>query len=1121
MTGEGAGQIMTNKRIDPEFSARKITDLKDMIVTSTDHFPENDAYLYKDKKAGRFVPIKYSRVRHDMDALGTKLIDMGLKGEKIAVMGETSYYWILTYFATVCGVGIVVPLDKNLPEGELRGLISRSGASAIAYSDKMRKTVEPLIRSKRDGSDEDSPLRYFISTGEIEENTEDECSIKALIREGEQLLANGDRRFIDAQIDPDQVSTLLFTSGTTGMAKGVLLTHKNLTSNVYEMSKYFHIPEPGIVLSILPIHHVYEMTCDIMTTFYQGKTIAICEGIKYIQKDMVEVKANVMLGVPLVFEKMYKGMWKQAKRRGEDEKLRRAIDLSKKLKLYKNQALCRKLFSAIHNSFGGNIKYFIVGGAAADPFIIEEFEAMGLPMLQGYGMSENSPIIAMNSDKYRKPDAAGKPLPGTTVKVDSPDEDGIGELIVKGPSVMKGYYQNEEATKETLRDGWLYTGDLGFIDDEGYVHITGRNKTVIVTKGGKNIFPEEVEDVLMKNDYIQEVIVHGVKDTRIGNVIVTADIYPDHDKLKEAGVSGDSEIYHFMRDVVDDINDSMPPYKQVKRINIRKEPFIKTTSGKIRRYGNDVVDTASGPADWHEARYVEEKAASKTVEKLKNSQDPYICRKDLTPVTDIRSLLQSSAAKYAEKTAFIQRYAEGNVNGDSCVEITYQHAMSDIEGLGTAMMNRDLSDRRIAVMGDSSYEWQITFLAVAGGVGVIVPIDVSAEDDEIVRRLEESEVSVIFTSGKYLSRFRQLIDQERIKADLVVYFGEGDELSEEINIMDEENKDKDKKESRRKRKREHAREETPYVGWHDLVEEGKKAISLGDRQYLDKETLGSDPAAIVYTSGATGTPKGVYLTAGNIVSDVMGTEAMLDIKDTDVVYSVIPMHNMYEITCGLLLPLYCGAAVASAEDDDSTIDGIQFEMCNIKPTVFIGTPWIIGAMKNKISDNVDRLGGNGLRFAIRANRFTKKIGVDVMGGYMKEILKNFGGRLRLVVSGGASADSETLSVINDAGITAVQGYGLTECSPVVAVNPANSRYMKNGSCGRIIPGVEVKVEGRDSSSVGEIYVKGPNVSPGYYNDKELTAVSMDDEGWFRTGDMGFVDDDRFLYITGRRSSTKL
>ncbi|MDD6154708.1 MAG: AMP-binding protein [Eubacteriales bacterium] len=1171
--------MINSKKYDGVYhEGRKITDIKDMILSSTELYADHDAYLYKDKKAGRFVPIKYAQVRHDVEALGTKLIDMGLKGEKIAVMGETSYLWILTYFATVCGVGVIVPLDKNLPEGELRGLIARSGAAAIVYSDKMRKTVRPLLAG-RYGEPEDltdtakqtgagaqaaseskaeesntaatsdakatenseskaadskatatdaaadghdlSKLRFFISMEDHSEFGDHEYDLHSLIREGSQLVEEGDRRYIDAVIDPDQVSTLLFTSGTTGMAKGVLLTHRNLTANVYEMSKFFKIPEPGIVLSVLPIHHVYEMTCDIMTTFYQGKTIAICEGIKYIQKDMVEVKANVMLGVPLVFEKMYKGMWKQAKRRGEAEKLRRAIDLSKRLKLYKNDSVVRKLFSAIHNSFGGNMKFFIAGGAAADPFIIEEFEAMGFPMLQGYGMSENAPIIAMNSDRYRKPDAAGQPLPGTTVKIVNQDEDGVGEIIVKGPSVMKGYYENEEATRETLRDGWLYTGDLGYIDEDNFVHITGRNKTVIVTKGGKNIFPEEVEDVLMKSDYVAEVIVHGVKDERVGNVMVTADIYPDYDLLKaEHPDMGQSEIYHFMRDIVDELNETMPPYKQVKRINIRKVPFIKTTSGKIRRYGNDLVDTSAGELDWNELKHLEDKKAKEVVKSVAQSQDPALANKTLTPVTDIRSLINASEQAYSDNTAFVQNFEGENIDGDSTVEVTYKHAMADIEGLGTALMNRDISDRRVAIMGAASYEWQISFLAVTAGVGVAVPIDTEVSDDELARRLNEAEVTVAFTENRYLDRFTRLNAEGKIHLDILVDFESSDELSESMNSGDDDTAKQSSAAGSAPAAADSAQVEAlKPLSWHALVKEGKMQVSQGDRQFLDKETLGTDTAAIFYTSGATGQNKGVELTAGSIVYDVMMMEAAIGFTKEDVVYSMIPMHNMYEITCGLLLPIYAGAAVASAAGTVKTARDLQIELCNVRPTVFIGIPDAIEDVKNNIVSNLTARDDMGMKAVMGINRLTKKIGMNLMGQYTKDILKNLGGRLRLVIAGGAPSDSATLRTINEAGITCVEGYGLTECSPVVAVNPPFENHMRAGSCGKVLPGVEVKIIKDNPSGTGEICVRGANLAKGYYKDQALTDKFFVD-GWFKTGDIGRLDDDNYVYITGGRKDDR-
>ena len=571
---------MNKKKYDGVlYDVREVRDLKDMISSSAKLFKDDVAYLQKDRPGGEFQPLTYGEFYKQMEALGTRLLDLGLKDKNIAVIGDSCYEWIMTYFAVVCGVGVIVPLDKNLPREELNNLVKRSGAAAIVYTKKSEKSLQDIMA-------EPGTVEYFISIGD-DQHTDKALSLSKLIEEGNRLLKSGIRDYMDAEIEPDKMATLMFTSGTTGMAKGVMLSHKNIVANVYSMSKYVRIPKNGIVLSILPIHHAYEFTCSICTTFYQGKTIAICEGIKYIQKNMQESKANIVLGVPLVFEKMYKGMWKQAEKRGEAEKLRKAIDLSRKMKLYNNTALMKKLFKAVHHSFGDNIKLFIAGGAAIDPVVIEDFEAMGLPMIQGYGMSECAPIIAVNQDRYSKAASVGRPMPGTEVRIDNPDDDGIGEVVCKSDSVMIGYYENPEATAEVLEDGWLHTGDLGYMDEDGFLYLTGRKKTVIVTKGGKNIFPEEVEAILMESEFIQEVVVYGQVDEKVGNVIVSAAIYPNMGVLEEAkGKMSDEEIYDFFTEIVDAANKRMPSYKAVKRVSIRDKEFEKTTTGKIKRYGN-------------------------------------------------------------------------------------------------------------------------------------------------------------------------------------------------------------------------------------------------------------------------------------------------------------------------------------------------------------------------------------------------------------------------------------------------------------------------------------------------------------------------------------------------------
>ncbi len=567
----------SRKYKDTFYQFRYINDLKDMLNTSAEIFAEEKAYLVKDVPGGEYRPIFYSQVKKDVDALGTRLIDLGLKGAKIAVIGENSYKWVVSYLGTVNGTGVVVPLDRELPPKEIIHLLERAGVSAIIYSKKLEDTVE-IALSQVEGVQ----YRICMSTEEHEDSI---LSFDRLIEEGQALIDQGDKRFIDAPIDREAMCSLLFTSGTTGLAKGVMLSHKNISANVYNMSKYVKIESPGMGLSVLPMHHSYEMTCHIFTGMYQGMCIAICEGLKHIQKNMKESEATVMLGVPLIFETMHKKIWKQAEGSGKAETMRNMVRLSRKTKLYNNQKLIRKIFGQLHQSTGNHMSLFIAGGAAINPEVIRAYEAMGIPMIQGYGMTENAPIIAVNRDRYSKADSVGKPMPGTEVKIIDPDRDGIGEIICRGPSVMIGYYNDPEATEQVLRDGWLYTGDYGRFDEEGFPYVCGRKKNVIVTKNGKNIFPEEVEYYLLKNKYIEEVMVYGTIDKRTGDTIVRADIYPDYAAInEELGEMSEEGLKDFMKAVIDETNEEMPLYKRVKRFRIRDEEFEKTTTRKIKRH---------------------------------------------------------------------------------------------------------------------------------------------------------------------------------------------------------------------------------------------------------------------------------------------------------------------------------------------------------------------------------------------------------------------------------------------------------------------------------------------------------------------------------------------------------
>lgn len=605
----------SNKYKDSYYPVRAITDLRDMIDGTVELYSGKNAFLVKDSHDTPYRPISFAQFGVEIHSLGTKFIDMGLKDKKIAIIGENSYKWVVSYFATTNGTGVTVPIDRELKPHEIANLINRSGAAALVHSEKMKDVVCSVIPLL------DHSLEYIINMDETEdvmgktvppkqgeelEKLSGEAKVAAaacaqmynpkmeaefqdlcwgkLLMEGRNLLENGDRRFADAEIDPKQMASLLFTSGTTGLAKGVMLSHENLAANVENMSKYVNV-DNYIGLSVLPMHHTYEMTCHVFTGLYQGFCMAICEGLKHIMSNMAEAQCTIMLAVPMIYETIHKRIMKQAQKSGQYLKLRRMIALSRKLKLYNKPGICKKIFKSVHQATGGHIKLFIAGGAAIDPRVIEDFEAMGFPMIQGYGMTENAPIIAVNRDRCSKAAAAGFPMPGTDIKIVNPDEDGLGEIYCKGPSVMLGYYDDPAENEKALVDGWLNTGDYGYFDKDGYLYVSGRKKNVIVSKNGKNIFPEEVEFYLQQSDFIEEVLVHGVEDKRTGDTVVKAEIFPAYQNIQiSQGELSPDEIKSFLKKEVDKINELMPVYKRVRRIGIRTEEFSKTTTRKIKRY---------------------------------------------------------------------------------------------------------------------------------------------------------------------------------------------------------------------------------------------------------------------------------------------------------------------------------------------------------------------------------------------------------------------------------------------------------------------------------------------------------------------------------------------------------
>jgi len=563
---------------EPIYERREITDFKDLLNQSASIYGNKDAFWLKGV-TGEYKGVKYKEFKNDVDALGTEFINMGLKHEKIAVIGENRYEWALTYLATTCGTGTIVPLDKELPANELKYLLETAKVKAIVFSDKLTDKVVEAVQGLND-------IKYFINM-DLKDDVQGCLSFGKILKKGNNLLKIGDKKFINSKVDPDEATILLFTSGTTGLAKGVMLTQRNICSDIVATTQVVDVTEEDITLSILPLHHTYECTVNFLLMLYSGARISYCEGLRYIVNNLQEVKPTVMVAVPLIYESMYKKIWESAKKSGRDATLKNGVKLSNFMSKFKVD-LKKTLFSEVLNTFGGNIRLAIAGGAASKPEVLKGLRELGFFVMQGYGLTESSPIAFVNHVQNYKDNSIGFPLPGLEAKIVNPDKNGVGEIWIKGPIVMKGYYENPEATNDVLTpDGWLNTGDLGYKDDKGFYYITGRKKNVIVTKNGKNIFPEEVEAYLNKSTLIRESMVFGKEVEGEIEPQVCAIIVPDYDEIRiETGKStiDDDEVKKLIATEVKKANRQMPTYKYVKQFEIQKQELLKTTTHKIKRY---------------------------------------------------------------------------------------------------------------------------------------------------------------------------------------------------------------------------------------------------------------------------------------------------------------------------------------------------------------------------------------------------------------------------------------------------------------------------------------------------------------------------------------------------------
>ena len=554
----------------------QVTDLKDMLNKTRKLYGDKPGYKIKIEK-GKYKIYTHNEIREMIDYLGTALISLGLKNKRIAVIGENRYEWELAYLSVVCGTGTIVPLDKSLPPNELEELIERSEIEAIFYSKKYEDIIEKIKYNDK------NKLKHLISM-DSDIHLEGIYSQKELIEKGKELVQAGNREFIDSKINPEEMRIMLFTSGTTSKSKVVALSHKNLVTNIMDLASVLDIDSDDRMLSFLPLHHVYECTVGMLLSLYVGAERSFCDGIRHIVENLNEYKITSAAFVPAIYESMYKNVKRTLEKEG------RLWQIEKMMEEYKDKSIEEKkeAFQEIHNMFGGNIKTFISGAAALDKGVIETFRNWGINLYQAYGLTETSPVIGIETKENSRVGSIGKALPHVKAKIEDANEEGIGELVVKGPSIMLGYYNDKEATREVMTNGWFYTGDLAKIDEDGYIFICGRKKSVIVLKNGKNIFPEEMENLVNKIEGVKESFIFGKQqsDDR-ENIKIYVKIIYDKDIMREAYKAETyDDIYRVLSDKIKEVNRMMPKYKAIRGIIISEQPLIKTTTNKIKRQAN-------------------------------------------------------------------------------------------------------------------------------------------------------------------------------------------------------------------------------------------------------------------------------------------------------------------------------------------------------------------------------------------------------------------------------------------------------------------------------------------------------------------------------------------------------
>ena len=571
------GEIKKDKK---QYKPTEYKTIKEVFARSTEVYSNKEFILEKFNPKGEFEQITYKTFGEDVIALGTALTNRyNLKDERIIIISETTYEWYVSYMAALCGVGIAVPTDKELPVNELENVINRSRASIVIYSAKVEDAIKKV-------ADKAPTVKYFAKMYSDDKLSGRYVGLDTIIEDGKELVKSGDDSFMKIKIDPEEFKVLLFTSGTTSASKGVMLCNRNLAENINAVSAYVNLKSEDRLFSVLPLHHTYESTIGFLVPMAVGASIAVCQGLKYIVPNLKETKPTAMLAVPLLIENLYKKINTSIEKGGKAGIVNSMIHITNALKPV-GIDIKRKVFAEIYENLGGNIKYIVSAAAPIDPKVGKWLQDLGIVFLQGYGLTETAPISALTPEYDTKVGSAGKSVICGEIKIHNPNENGEGEVWIKSKTVMLGYYENEEATKEVMHDGWFNAGDIGYMDEDGFLYITGRSKNVIVTQNGKNIYPEEIELLLGKVEEIKECMVYGKQlNEDDKELTITVKVIPNYEKIEEKHGKDLSEekIYDIIWNEIKQVNRKLTSYKAIKRLEIKKDEFEKTTTMKIKRF---------------------------------------------------------------------------------------------------------------------------------------------------------------------------------------------------------------------------------------------------------------------------------------------------------------------------------------------------------------------------------------------------------------------------------------------------------------------------------------------------------------------------------------------------------